>query len=304
MTGAKAVSLGIEALRNMPVPDPGEGADKESRGRVLVIGSSRRVPGAVLLSGVAALRAGAGKVQLAVPASIAAQIGIAFPESGIIALPETEAGEPAAEAESTLLQAAAQAGAVLFGPGLMQQENCTPLVRVLLEQTATPLVLDAAALGQAMKTVTHARSRPLPILTPHAGEMAGLSQRSKAAIEAAPDEAALSVARELGAVVALKGSTTFIADPAGNLWRNDHGAVGLGTAGSGDVLAGIIAGLLARGAQPISATLWGIYIHAKIGEQLARQIGALGFLAREIPVHIPSTLEAAKATSARSPEDT
>jgi len=294
MSGARSIPLSVEILRAMPVPHPGEGADKNSRGRVLVVGSSGRVPGAVLLSGVAALRTGAGRVQLAVPKSIAVQIGVAFPETGIVALPETENGEPAAKAEPVLLQAASQADAVLLGPGLMQEEGCAPLVRALVERTTAALVLDAAALGQAMQTVAQPRAgRFPPVLTPHAGEMASLSRRTKAAVEAAPEEAALSVARELGAVVALKGSTTFIADPAGELWRNDHGVVGLGTAGSGDVLAGIIAGLLSRGAKPIAATLWAVYVHAKIGEELARRVGTLGFLAREILDQIPAALQAA-----------
>jgi ADP-dependent NAD(P)H-hydrate dehydratase len=296
MTASSAIALDIDALRRMPLPHPDEDSDKNSRGRALIVGSSRRVPGAVLLSGVAALRAGAGKVQLAVPESLAVQIGIAFPESGIIALPETPAGEPACEAEPAVMQAAKLADAVLFGPGLIDEEACMPLVVALLGCESTGLVLDAAALGQAMSTVDRTRrGGHAPILTPHAGEMASLTGMSKKAIEADPARTALTVAAKLGAIVALKGATTYIAEPTGRLWRNEHGAVGLGTAGSGDVLAGIIVGLLARGAEPIAATLWGIYVHAKIGEALSRAIGELGFLSREILDHIPRTLEEAGA---------
>jgi len=294
-----AIPLSLEELRKMPIPHPGEASDKEKRGRVLVIGSSRRVPGAVLLSGVAALRSGAGKVQLAVPESLALAIGVAFPESGVIGLPETERGEPRCDTDPLLDKAIESADAVLFGPGLMDEQGCVPLVRALLERSGLGLILDAGALGEAMRTVRNAPRRQMPaVLTPHAGEMASLTGLTKEAIEADPAGVALSVAQRLGAIVALKGATTFIAEPSGRLWRNDHGVVGLGTAGSGDVLAGIITGLLARGAEPIAAALWGIYLHAKIGEHLSRTIGELGFLARDLLVEIPRVLEEAGASQA------
>ena len=297
MNESAAIPISREKLREMPIPHPGAASDKEKRGRVLVIGSSRRVPGAVLLSGVAALRAGAGKVQLAVPDSLAIPIGIAFPESGGIALPETEQGEPRCDLAPDLQNAVESADTVLFGPGLMDEQGCVPLVRALLERSALGLVLDAGALGEAMKTVHEAKQRKSPaILTPHAGEMASLTGLTKEAIEADPAGTAVSVAQKLGAIVALKGATTFIAEPSGRLWRNDHGVAGLGTAGSGDVLAGVIAGLHARGAEPIAAALWGIYLHAKIGEHLSRTIGALGFLARDLLAEIPRMLDEAGAS--------
>jgi ADP-dependent NAD(P)H-hydrate dehydratase len=294
MNASDAIPLSLEKLQAMPIPHPGAASDKERRGRVLVIGSSRHVPGAVLLSGVAALRAGAGKIQLAVPESLALSIGIAFPESGVIGLPETEGGEPRCEADHALQKAIESADSVLFGPGLMDEQGCIPLVRSLLAQADFGLVLDAGALGEAMTSVSQApRRQPPAILTPHAGEMASLTGLSKEAVEDDPAGVALSVAQRLGVIVALKGATTFIAEPSGRFWRNEHGAVGLGTAGSGDVLAGIMAGLLARGAEPIAATLWGIYLHAKIGEHLSRKVGALGFLARELLDEIPRVLQEA-----------
>jgi ADP-dependent NAD(P)H-hydrate dehydratase len=291
------IPLSLDALRSMPIPRPDEGSDKNSRGRVLVIGSSRQVPGAVLLSGTAALRAGAGKVRLAVPESLAIPLGVAFPESGVIGLPETAQGEPSCEAEPNLLESIERTDTVLFGPGLMDEKACVPLVRILLARAELGLVLDAAALGEAMSALSDTPRRNSPaILTPHAGEMASLTGLAKAAIEADPAGAALAVAQRLGVILALKGATTFIAEPSGRVWRNEHGVVGLGTAGSGDVLAGLIAGLLARGAAPIAATLWGIYVHAKIGEHLSETIGALGFLARDLLAEIPPTLQEAGAS--------
>jgi NAD(P)H-hydrate repair Nnr-like enzyme with NAD(P)H-hydrate dehydratase domain len=105
-----------------------------------------------------------------------------------------------------------------------------------------------------------------------------------------PDETALKAATMYNAVVLLKGARTVIASPDGDLYYNTAGNVGLATTGSGDTLAGIITGLCARGASPLNAAVWGVYLHAKAGDRLTRQLGLLGLLAREIPGEIPSLL--------------
>ncbi|MBV9420957.1 MAG: NAD(P)H-hydrate dehydratase, partial [Alphaproteobacteria bacterium] len=255
-------SLDASVLRARPLPQPGAHSDKEQRGRVLVIGSSRRVPGAALLSGTAALRAGAGKLQLAVPQSLATAIGTAMPESGVIGLAETRQGDPVFHPQ--LASAVAQADCILMGPGLMAEYQAYDIARRVLEAKVNAgVILDAAALHRApaMK-VALAKYKGRVVLTPHAGEMASLLGIDKEQVEAEPERIARDTARELGCVIALKGATTFIADPGGAVWRNDHGSVGLGTSGSGDVLAGIIAGLAARGASILDATLWGVFVHA------------------------------------------
>jgi hydroxyethylthiazole kinase-like uncharacterized protein yjeF len=276
----------------MPIPDPGEASDKDGRGRVLVVGSSAQVPGAILLSGIAALRSGAGKVLLAVPRSLALPIGIRFPEAGVLALPETKDGEPSPEALPILIERARATDAVLIGPGLMDQAACAPLVEGVLKEIQARFVLDASALQRvlSMPAAIGAQTSK-PVLTPHAGEMAGLLHVPRSAIEAEPERFAREVAARLNCIVALKGATTFIAEPAGRVWRNNGGAVGLGTSGSGDVLSGLITGLLARGAEPVTATLWGVHAHALAGEALSRKIGRLGFLARELLVELPELLD-------------
>ena len=130
------------------------------------------------------------------------------------------------------------------------------------------------------------------ILTPHAGEMAGLTGVSKAHVEADPLGAAREAAQALGAVVAVKGQRTFIAAPDGRGWRHEGHAVGLATSGSGDVLAGVIAGLLARDASPEQAALWGVFLHQQAGQRLSERVGPLGFLARELAGEIPGLLAA------------
>jgi ADP-dependent NAD(P)H-hydrate dehydratase len=131
------------------------------------------------------------------------------------------------------------------------------------------------------------------IVTPHAGEMAHLTGGDKRDILADPDRFAISAAERWNAVVALKGARTVIATPGdGKLWQHEGGNIGLATSGSGDTLAGIVAGLAARGATLAQAACWGVALHARAGERLAARFGVLGYLAREIPAEVPALMEA------------
>jgi ADP-dependent NAD(P)H-hydrate dehydratase len=289
---SEAIPVTPALLRSMPIPDPGEASDKERRGQVLVVGSSALVPGASLLSGLAALRSGAGKVTLAVPRSVAVPTGIQFPEAGILALPETDGGEPGLGGRDALVERVRRSDAVLIGPGLIDDAACAALIEPVLHQSQARFVLDAAAVKcvLSMRSAIGAQEHKT-VLTPHAGEMAALLDIEREAVEADPERIAREAASRLDCIVALKGATTYVADPSGQAWRNERGVVGLGTSGSGDVLSGLIAGLLARGAEPVSATLWGVHVHALAGEALSARIGRLGFLAREIVEEIPRTLQ-------------
>jgi hydroxyethylthiazole kinase-like uncharacterized protein yjeF len=136
------------------------------------------------------------------------------------------------------------------------------------------------------------------LLTPHAGEMAHLTGIAKDEIGAAPDRHASEAAQQWNAVVALKGARTVIAAPGGERWQHEGGNVGLATSGSGDVLAGVIAGLAARGAGLAQAAAWGVALHARAGERLAERFGRLGYLARELCDVIPALLEQAAGDNA------
>ena len=129
------------------------------------------------------------------------------------------------------------------------------------------------------------------MVTPHAGEMAKFLGKPRDDVERDPLAAAKKTSALIGGVVALKGVRTHIASPSGEFWLCDHGCIGLATSGSGDTLAGIMVGLLARGAQPEEAALWSVYIHGEAGQRLTRKSGSVGFLAREIPDEIPRILE-------------
>lgn len=288
-------------LRSMPLSHPGEDGDKEERGRALAIAGSTMVPGGALLAGIGVLRAGAGKLQIATVASLAPQLGIAVPEAMVIGLPETEAGGIAPEAAESLVERCNRCDAVLIGPGMLDPPATVALTARLMERLSGPsMVLDAGAL----EALGDGRSLPrhlagCAVLTPHAGEMAALLGIAKAEVAADPLGAARTAAARLQAVIALKGSRTHVVTPSGDAWVYEDGCVGLATSGSGDTLAGIVAGLLARGTPPTAAAVWGVYLHGEAGNRLARRLGPLGYLARELLAEVPVAM--AEASDRQSP---
>lgn len=287
-------------LRRWPLPQPAGDGDKEDRGHVLVLGGSREMPGPVILAATAALRAGAGKLTIATGRSVAQLVALAMPEARVLGLEENEAGGFTVQAVARLDPLADRVHAVLIGPGMQDEAATAELVHALLPRldgTSTAIMLDACAMG----ALRHPPQRwpgdqpyrfPLPVvLTPHAGEMAHLTGIAKERVAAAPEHLARQMAQEWNAVVALKGATTFIAAPDGERWRHTGGNIGLAVSGSGDVLAGVIAGLAARGADLAQAVCWGVALHARAGERLAARMGTLGYLARELPGELPALLE-------------
>jgi hydroxyethylthiazole kinase-like uncharacterized protein yjeF len=281
------MKLDAAALKAWPLPAIPHDADKEDRGRILVVAGSREIPGAAILAATASLRAGAGKLVIATAASVSQGMALCVPEARVIALPETAAGGLDAAGVTLLHPVAPTCAAAVIGPGLMDDEGTGDFVAALLPWLGhCTVVLDALAMNVAQRLTPFAQ--PV-LLTPHAGEMAHLTGASKEEISAEPQAAALDAARRWNAVVALKGATSVLATPDGRLWRHDGGEAGLATSGSGDTLAGIIGGLAARGATPEQACAWGIVLHAEAGARLA-STGALGFLARELPAEVPAVL--------------
>ncbi|MEO5567041.1 MAG: NAD(P)H-hydrate dehydratase [Gemmatimonadaceae bacterium] len=288
----RARELTRASLRRMPLPALAPDDDKESRGRVLIVGGSVLVPGAILLAGVAALRAGAGKLQLATARRAAVGLGLAVPESLVLPLAENRAGEIAgARAAAALRKYAPDADAILVGPGMATVPSVAALLASIVPMVSddATLVLDGAGVVALSAARRRLISRRLPmVLTPHAGEMAGLLGIDKREVEENPASIALRAAEEFNAVVALKGAESWIAHPDGTLLHYRGGSVGLGTSGSGDTLAGIVTGLAARGATPLAAAAWGVWAHGAAGRILARRVAAVGFLARELLAEVPA----------------
>lgn len=285
--------LDAELLRRFPLPHHPDDGDKEDRGRLLVIAGSRELPGAALLAGVAALRAGAGKLQIATAQSIAAQLGVAVPEARVVPHEETEEGCVSEAAIEPLLKLASEAKAVAIGCGLQHGGPLEKLLDALLGcGIDVPLVLDAVVLGSLPERAEAVKAwKGGAIILPHAGEMARLLQTGKAQVEADPLSAARRAAETLGVIAVVKGQYSHIVAPDGRAFRFKGGGVGLATSGSGDTLAGIVGGLCARGADPLTAALWGVYLHGEAGRLLSARIGRIGFLAREIPELVPALME-------------
>ena len=282
------IRLDAQLLRDWPLPAVAHDADKEARGRALVVAGSPEIAGAALLSGVAALRAGAGKLAMATAQSAAPHLSLAVPEARVIGLAVNDAGGFPEETAAVLDESVRHTDALLLGPGWMDEAGSVPFANALLRQvTQAAVVLDATA----MKVVAHARLERTAILTPHAGEMASLLDCSKDEVMRDPGGLAMRAAAQWNAVVALKGATTWIASPGGRGWKHEGGHPGLGTSGSGDVLSGLVAGFLARGAALEQAAAWAVVLHAMAGAQLAARVGAIGFLARELSGEVPGLVE-------------
>lgn len=287
MDRSGTIPLDSDLLRAMDLPRMDEQTDKNGRGRVLAVGGSRMVPGGIQLTAEAALRAGAGKVQVAVPRSLAVPLGIALPEMALIGLDETADGEIASCA--ALVPMLERCDAVVIGPAMSDAAAGDRVVATLRDElpAAATLVLDASALHRI-----EGRLPERSILTPHVGEMAALMRCEADTVETDRPAMVRRAAERFGAVVVLKGATTLVAAPDGRLHAYAGGGVGLATGGSGDVQAGLAAGLAARGADPLTAAIWAVWLHGEAGRRCAEQIGPLGFLARELLAHVPALLRA------------
>jgi ADP-dependent NAD(P)H-hydrate dehydratase len=278
-----------EVLRSWQLPEPS--GDKNTRGSILVIGGSAETLGAVLLAAEAAMRAGAGKLQVATAASVAPFAATVLPEALVRALPETDAGAIAAGAADVVRDLAESADAVLIGPGMADKAETQEFGARLLPSLRGPLALDALGLSCVTADdgcLHHLGGRV--VLTPNPLELAYALHVEQGDVVDDPAGAAADLAGRARAVVGLGGVTSGVAAPDGGLWRDDSGAAGLGVSGSGDVRAGITGGLLARGADPAQAAVWAAFLHGRCGERLSSTVGRLGFLARELPPEVPRAL--------------
>jgi len=289
----RSVPVTASLLRRWQIPQPGEDADKQDRGIALVVGGAVEVPGALLLAGVAALRAGAGKLQIAGPRTAATAIGVALPEARVFSLPETGDGFLDRKAGVRAAECAGQANAILIGPGMLSEDAIRSFMEALLPRLAgKQIVIDAIALSALRGGRFRFTEETQVVLTPNPAEMAKITGATKEAVEGDLRGVATAVAEDVNAVVALKGPETFIATPYGEVFRYSEGDVGLATSGSGDILAGILVGLLARGATLDQAAVCAVYLHGAAGNRLRRRMGPVGFLARELSDEVPALMNA------------
>ena len=287
---SKPRALNAAELKRHPLP-PVAGGDKDDHGKVLIIAGSRDVPGAALLAAHGAMRAGAGKLQIAAPDDIAVPLGIVMPEAMVVGFATARDGGFARRAVKAMIEQAKRADAIVAGPGMTGNPATERLASELMG-LGKPVALDAALLHALPEHDTEARDAGIPpILLPHAGEMASLLECEAEEVADDPLYCGRECASRYGAVVLVKGVQSHMVAPDGRAWKYRGGGPGLGISGSGDTLAGIVGGLLARGADPLTALLWAVWLHGEAGARLAKKVGTLGFLAREIPSEVPALLE-------------
>ncbi len=273
-----------------PLPERDAEAHKGSCGRLLVIAGSRGMTGAGCMVSLAALRTGAGLVTWALPESLNIVAETAAMEILSLPLPETEHHSPSVDAREMLLEAAMEADAVVLGPGLPVAGETGELIRLLTPEIHAPLLLDAGALTAIGRDPKPIRTRKqATIVTPHPGEMMRLTGKDVETIQAAREETAREYADASGAVVVLKGAGTVITD--GTRTRiNESGNPGMATAGTGDVLAGVVAALLGQGLEAPDAAALGVHLHGRSGDIAAETRGTHGLIARDLIEALPAAL--------------
>jgi len=258
-------------------------AHKGDFGKVCIIAGSLGMSGAAALAGRAALRAGAGLVRVATPKSVLPIVASIEPCFTTIALPEDTAGRISAKAINTILEAVVENDAVAFGPGVGVSGALRSILEVLLEQQQLRLLIDADGLNNLAGIHDWpARLNAKLILTPHPGEMKRLwSGLFREQLLTDRQQQAAKLARQTKTVVVLKGAGTVVTDGE-RVYVNKTGNPGMATAGSGDVLTGVITALASQGLSDFDAAVLGVYVHGLAGDIAAERVGQISLIATDI----------------------
>jgi NAD(P)H-hydrate epimerase len=274
---------------------PRRGADstKFVSGHVLVAGASRGLTGAVCLAAAAAMRAGAGYVTACLPETLQDIVEIKLTEVMTAGLPEEDGAHTQAGAAEVLDRARQRGGALILGPGLGRSDGAVAFARATARDAPVALVLDADGLNAFAGEPEALRGREAPtVLTPHVGELARLLDTDTDAVAAQRLEHAREAARRSGAIVVLKGDDTLVAEPEGHVAVSRGGSPGLATAGTGDVLSGVLGALLARDMAPLDAAAAAVFVHAEAGRRAAARLdGPDGMIASDVVDELPHVLE-------------
>ncbi len=272
------------------IPRRGSESTKFAAGSVLVCGGSLGLTGAPCMSSESAMRAGAGYVTAMIPASLNLIFETRLLEVMTVPLPD-DGGALVPRAADTVLERVERADAMVLGPGLGRHEGSIEFARTVAAKAQLPLLLDADGLNAHAGRLTSLAGRPAAtVMTPHAGELARLLQSDSAAVGARRLHSVRRAAAEARAVVLLKGDDTLVADPDGRVGVNRGGAPALATAGTGDVLSGLIGAYLSKGTDPFTAACAGALVHARAGQLLAREIGPEGVIAGDVIQALPRAL--------------
>jgi ADP-dependent NAD(P)H-hydrate dehydratase / NAD(P)H-hydrate epimerase len=291
-TGAPGEAVGGEISPEALAlaPHRGPRSTKFSSGQVAIAGASRGLTGAVRMTSLAAIRAGAGYATVAVPADLSMVFELAQPEVMSVACPGGD-GCLVPASEKAVLKVFERAAAGVLGPGLGRDPGSFELARAVVNRIEAPLVIDADGLNAFAGRLDLLAEREAPtVLTPHAGELGRLLERDSAAIDAHRLASAKEAARAAGATLLLKGDDTIVTDGT-RVAVNAISAPALATAGSGDVLSGVTAALLARGLDPFAAACAAVVGHARAGREATKRVGlAESVIASDVIASIPSAL--------------
>jgi hydroxyethylthiazole kinase-like uncharacterized protein yjeF len=284
----------VSALLSPPaavaLPPRPKDAHKGTFGTAVVLAGSIGLTGAAYLTSTAAARTGAGLVRLLVASSIYPILAEKSTEVMATPVPEVAPGAVGQPAYESILEQLAAAEVGIIGPGLGRDSSTWRLVVDLAEHAECPLVIDADGLNALAPSKR--KLRPDRVLTPHPGELGRLLGTSAAEVNADRPAAARRAAAQWGAIVVLKGAHTLVAHPDGRSSEDPHEVPALATGGTGDVLSGIIGGLIAQGSDPYVAAVTGVYVHAAAGKRIADHLGDSGLLASDLLIEIPLVMKA------------
>jgi NAD(P)H-hydrate epimerase len=281
----------VEIVTALPrlAPRPAD-SNKGSFGRVLIVAGSRGMTGAAILCGRAALRGGAGLVKVAVPAEVLPIVAMGDPCYMTVPLVQDADGRLDFAALAEIFAQEEMQSVLAVGPGLGRGPELARFLPELVGKATRPMVVDAdglnAFVGQA--AVLHTADVPL-ILTPHPGEFARLIGSDVATVQARRDELAVRFAQEHRTIVVLKGHATLVTDGR-RLYRNTTGNPGMATGGTGDVLTGLIAALVAQGLEPFAAAQLGVYLHGRAGDLARDELGEISLIATDLLDYLPAAI--------------
>lgn len=265
-------------------------ANKGSYGKVLVIAGSRGMSGAAVLAGRACLRGGAGLLRIACPFDTQPIIAAGEPCAMTVPLPQTDAGIFADDAYDSWRALAEASDVVALGPGVGRGESLDRLVPRFITERTRPMVIDADGLNAlAGRDDVFRRGRGPVVITPHPGEFARLVSSDIPTVQANRETMAAEYARRTGVVVVLKGAGTVVSD-GDRVFVNDTGNPGMATAGSGDVLTGLVAALLAQGFSPFDAAVLAVNRHGRAGDLAAATVGEISVIATDLIEFLPKSL--------------
>lgn len=269
------------------LPRRAKDSHKGTYGNVFVLAGSIGMAGAAYLCASAVLRSGAGRVLVGVPKSLVYILAGKFTCEMLYPLPETERGTLSSGSEREILEVAHKHNVVAIGPGISRYSETNKLVLSILYRINNSMIIDADGLNIISEEIPILRSLKQPVvLTPHPGEMARLTGKTVTDVQKNREEISFEFAKKHKVILALKGSRTVVTDGI-NLYVNETGNPGMATAGSGDVLTGVIAGLMAQGMTGFDATRLGVYVHGLAGDIAVKDIGEMSLIASDILDYLP-----------------